>query len=151
MAPTNLPHIEIALIDESYARLEPHLAALTTAFWTCTTSTEPTLHEALRGDPKQREVALSLFDFVATNLGSPEVLRELLERMGKRGLLEHVTSEHLDAIGRSLLRTLRDFEGARWTVDTAHAWALAFTWAVHVVRRGDQDRRSGARGMPPAW
>jgi len=132
-----LPFDAVLRVDASYARIEGRLPALTHAFWTRLLASQPSLSVQFpASDPDKRAVAASFFGFVVTNLRSTDTLRELLERMGRRGLLNKVQIADVDAIGKSLLATLREFEGASWTVDTAHAWALAVTWITTTIRHG---------------
>jgi hemoglobin-like flavoprotein len=139
---SHLAETEVLLIDDSYARLEPRLSCLAAAFWARTLSARPALARLFSDELEQRDVAVSFFSFVVTNLRATDVLCELLERMGQRGLLQHVTASEVEVVVESLLDTLREFEGDRWTVDTAHAWAVALTWTSATIRRGSATKRA---------
>jgi len=132
-----LSEAEIELVDESYSRLERRLPAMTIAFCESAFEVHPDLRTLFpRGDASQRVLAASFLGFVVTNLRSEGRLCELLERMGSRGLLDAVTALEAEHIGRSFLATLSEFEGSRWTMDTAHAWARAYAWTLATIRRG---------------
>ncbi len=132
-----LPSDDVLRVDESYARIEGRLPALTHVFWTRLLASQPSLAARFPpADRDKRDVAATFFRFVVTNLRSTDTLRVLLERMGRRGLLNGVQIVEVDAIGRCLLATLREFEGSSWTVDTAHAWALTITWITTTIRHG---------------
>jgi nitric oxide dioxygenase len=133
---------EIELVDESYFRVESRLPAMTIAFCERAFEVHPELRTLFpRGDASQRVLAASFLGFVVTNLRSEDRLCELLERMGSRGLLDGVTAFEVEDIGRSFLATLSEFEGSKWTMDTAHAWARVYMWTLAAIRRG-------ARGRP---
>lgn len=139
---SHLASTEILRIDDSYARLKPQLSCLADAFWARTLAAQPALRRLFSDDLEQRGIAMSFFSFVVTNLRATDVLCELLERMGQRGLLQHVTISEVEDVVKSLFETLREFEGDDWTVDTAHAWALALTWTLATIRRGCVSKRT---------
>lgn len=139
----SLPDREIELVRESYARVEDRVVVMAIAFCERLFDVHPNLqHLFPRDDAAKRALAVSVLGFVVTNLGSTNRLRELLERMGTRGLLDGVTALEVDGIGRSFLATLCEFEGPRWTLDTAHAWAVAYAWTSAAIRRGARGRPS---------
>ncbi len=134
---TGLSDREIELVGESYARFEERLVAMAISFCERLFVGHPDFRDLFpRGDAPKRALALSFFGFVVTNLRSADRLSELLEHMGARGLLDDVTALELDAVGRIFLATLREFEGPRWTVETAQAWALTYMWTSAAIRRG---------------
>ena len=132
---------KIELIEASFARVEGRGRAMAIAFYDELFLTMPTLRAVFpREDIEQRRVALSFVGFVVANLRSVSRLVLLLERMGARGILADLSRDEVDAIGRVFLMVLREYEGAHWTVEINHAWALAFAWVVSALRRGDAHR-----------
>lgn len=118
-------------------RIEPRSRAIAIAFYDELFRAQPTLRPVFpRGDADQRKVALSFIGFIVANLRSPTYLAQLVERMGMRGMLQDLTREEIEAIGRTFLLVLRAYEGKQWTLETSHAWALAFAWVVAALHRG---------------
>ncbi len=141
MTTTNKPSARIPLravelVDESYARLTPLLEGVASAFWERVDAATPSLERIFPvSDTDKRDVALSVFRFIIQNLRSTETLSRLLEKMGGRGLLRGVSSAEVDVVGKALLTSLRDYDRA-WDLETAHGWAVAYTWTLAAVRRG---------------
>ena len=132
-----LPVRTIALVEASYARIQYRLDELSLAFCERLTPAHP--HLALvfpAEDVEKRQIATSFLGFVVTNLRSADRLGELLERMGRRGLLNGLSAGGVDDIGRSLLAALADLEGDQWQSDTARAWSLVCAWTSALLRRG---------------
>ena len=132
-----LPLRTIELIEESYGRIEPRGRAIAIAFYDELFRAYPSLRPVFpRDDAEQRKVALSFIGFIVANLRSPSYLAPLVERMGMRGMLQDLTREEIEAIGRTFLLVLRMYESKLWTLETSHAWALAFAWTVAALHRG---------------
>jgi hemoglobin-like flavoprotein len=134
---TRIPFRELHLVAESFARVEGRAPALTVAFFACLFKLRPHLRRTFPDkDYDKRTFAATFFRFIVEHLDSEEELGELLERFGQRGLLDHVTLEDSDAIGRSILGALCELEGEFWDAQTARAWKTAYAWTYAVIRDG---------------
>ena len=132
---------DAALVSASYARVATRGAALTIAFFTRMHETLPRLRHLFPFDDlEKRAVAKELFDLVVGHLSSKSELAELLERMGRRGLLDRVDGKEVAELGVCLVQTLAYFDDG-WTSETKEAWESVYTWAVAAAARGARVRR----------
>jgi hemoglobin-like flavoprotein len=131
----------VSRVLASYARLESRGSAATLAFFMRMQRGSARVQRAFKHDDvDQRTLAKEVFDVVVGHLESPRELRSLLERLGRRGLVDTVSASDIDAIGAALVATLAEFDDA-WSSDVELAWNAAWTWAVAAVRRGHAVRR----------
>jgi hemoglobin-like flavoprotein len=72
-------------------------------------------------------------DKLVTALGSVvselDKVISLLEQLGRDHRHFLVVTEHYDAVGASLLATLKKFHGPLWTAELADAWAPRTAWS----------------------
>lgn len=133
---------DVARVIASYRRIEDRAPAAALAFFVRVQRGSTRVRRAFRSDDvDQRTLAKEVFDVVVGNLGSSRELRALLERMGRRGLVDNVSAGDIDALGAALVATLREFDDA-WSAEVEQAWNAVFVWAVGAVRRGHAVRRS---------
>jgi hemoglobin-like flavoprotein len=133
---------DVALVDASYRRLGTRGPAVSVAFFVRLHEAVPRLRRVFAHDEwEKRAVAKDLFDLVVGHLHAQSDLSALLERLGKRRLLDGVSAREVTAIGSCMLATLSEFDDA-WSPEVERAWATIFVWASVAVRRGDRMRRS---------
>jgi hemoglobin-like flavoprotein len=132
---------DVTRVLASYDRIEARSSAVALAFFVNLQHAPTRVRRVFKqDDADQRTLAKEVFDVVVGHLQSPRELRALLERMGRRGLVELVSPSDIDAIGRTLVSTLRDFDES-WSSEVEHAWTAIWIWAVAAVRRGHAVRR----------
>lgn len=142
---SDLGEREIASVIASYRRIEGRASAVSLAFFVRVQRGPARVRRVFKQDDvEQRTLAREVFVVVIGHLQSPRELRSLLERMGRRGLLESVSSDDVDAIGIALAATLGEFDEA-WSPEVEQAWSAVWSWSVAAVRRGHAVRRGSAR------
>jgi hypothetical protein len=136
------PPVELELLEASHARIQNRLVPFSIAFCERLAIEHSTLRRLFPiGDAGKREAAVSFLRFVVANLRSTDLLGRVLEQMGARGLIDGLSATCIDDLGRTFLGTLSEFEDRDdWTIDTEHAWALAWVWASAAIRRGMRQR-----------
>ncbi len=133
---------DVALVSRSYERIAPRSAALAVSFFTRLHETQPRLRRFFPfDDVDARAVAKELFELVVVQLRSGAQVSWLLERMGRRGLIEGIGAGDVNGIGVCLVAALAEFD-ASWTTETARAWTNVYEWASAAVRRGAETRRA---------
>lgn len=139
-----IPAADVALAVASYRRVEDRGSAASVEFFTRVHEASPRLRRIFpHDDLDKRTLAREMFDLVALHLDAQTELRSLLERMGRRGLLDSVSVREIDAISAALLSVLREFDSA-WSDDVERAWDTVFAWVVAALRRGTGVRRGRA-------
>ena len=133
---------DVALVTHSYERIAARSAALAVSFFARLHETQPRLRRFFPvDDPDARAVAKELFELVVVQLPSDSQVSWLLERMGRRGLLEGIGAGDVKGLGVCLLAALAEFD-ASWTPETARAWTNVYDWAAAAARRGAEMRRT---------
>jgi hypothetical protein len=132
---------DVRRVLASYHRVEDRASAVVLAFFGGMQHGSLRLRRTFKlDDLDQRTLAKEVFDVVIGHLEAPRELRSLLERMGRRGLVDAVTASDIAAIGATLVATLRDFD-EEWSQDVERAWNAVWVWTVAAVRRGHAVRR----------
>jgi len=133
---------DVAIVRDSYGRIGPRGAALTIAFFGLLSDRVPRVRKFFPPDDKdKRAVAKDLFDLVVGHLESQLNVRWVLERMGRRGLLDTITPSDVSAVGGCLLDALAELDEA-WSPATERAWSRVYDWAASAVVRGAELRRT---------
>ncbi|HEY2365503.1 MAG TPA: hypothetical protein VGH87_03915, partial [Polyangiaceae bacterium] len=89
----------VAQVIASYRRVEGRAAAAALAFFVGVQRGPLRVRRVFRYDDlDQRTLAKEVFDVVVGQLESPRELCALLERMGRRGLVDAVSPSDIDAI-----------------------------------------------------
>jgi hemoglobin-like flavoprotein len=132
---------DVARVIASHRRIEGRAAAAALAFFVRVQRGPLRVRRVFKQDDvDQRTLAKEVFDVVVGHLESRRELRALLERMGRRGLVDTVSPSDIDAIGAALVATLGEFDEA-WSPEVEHAWNAVWIWSVAAVRRGHAVRR----------
>jgi hemoglobin-like flavoprotein len=81
----------------------------------------------------QRERLLKAIIALVTHYDHPEQLTPALTAMGRAHDGYGVRPEHYDAVGSTLLSTLRRYAGDAWTPAYETAWTRAYTFAAETM------------------
>ncbi len=88
----------------------------------------------------QRDKLVTALGAVISNVDELDKVVPLLEQLGRDHRRFSVVTEHYEAVGASLLATLRRFLGPSWTADLADTWAQAYGLVAKVmVAAAEQD------------
>jgi NAD(P)H-flavin reductase/hemoglobin-like flavoprotein len=85
---------------------------------------------------------------IVWSLDSPDTLSAFLSRLGRAHRKFGVEREHYDAMGRTLLATLRRFCGDGWTAEMECAWRAAYRTAATMMIEAAGEQ---AADSPPWW
>ena len=88
----------------------------------------------------QRDKLVTALGAVISNVDELDKVVPLLEQLGRDHRRFSVETPHYEAVGASLLATLRRFLGPSWTADLADTWAQAYGLVAKVmVAAAEQD------------
>jgi NAD(P)H-flavin reductase/hemoglobin-like flavoprotein len=95
----------------------------------------------------QRDKLVSALGTVVSNVDQLDQATGLLQQLGRDHRRFSVVPEHYNAVGASLLATLKQFLGAAWTDELAGDWAAAYG----VIARTMVEAAEEASDSAPAW
>jgi NAD(P)H-flavin reductase/hemoglobin-like flavoprotein len=81
----------------------------------------------------QRDKLVAALGAVVSNVDQLDSAMPLLEQLGRDHRRFSVVTKHYDAVGASLLATLRRFLGPSWTPELADTWAQAYGLVAKVM------------------
>ena len=88
----------------------------------------------------QRDKLVTALGAVISNVDELDKVVPLLEQLGRDHRRFSVVTQHYEAVGASLLATLKRFLGPSWTADLADTWAQAYGLVAKVmVAAAEQD------------
>ncbi|WP_214366289.1 globin domain-containing protein [Pseudonocardia sp. H11422] len=127
-----LDQTQLDLLRRSRARVENRTDELTARFYQTLFEHAPGLRTLFPLDPNGRRAPLA--DTLIWLLHRLDQRRELTDRLADLGR-DHrkhgLTAAHYEAAGQALLIALEHIHGPSWTPSLAHAWASAYTAAIH--------------------
>ncbi len=119
------------LLNESLGLVAPQSSELIAAFYDKLFADYPGVREMFPADmDPQREKLLKAIIALVTNYDRPDQLGPALTSMGRNHSRYGAQPAHFDAVGATLLATLRSFAGEAWTPEYEGAWTRAYTAAA---------------------
>lgn len=95
----------------------------------------------------QRDKLVAALGQVVSNVDQLDEVVGVLQQLGRDHRKFSVVPEHYNAVGASLLATLKQFLGAAWTEELAADWAAAYG----VIARTMVDAAEESSETAPAW
>lgn len=95
----------------------------------------------------QRDKLVAALGAVVSSVDRLDDVVPLLEQLGRDHRRFQVVTEHYDAVGASLLATLKRFLGPAWTPDLADSWSEAYGVVAKVMVAAAEQSEDQA----PAW
>jgi NAD(P)H-flavin reductase len=96
----------------------------------------------------QRDKLVAALGSVVSNVDELDKIVPLLEQLGRDHRRFSVVTEHYEAVGASLLATLRRFLGPSWNADLADTWAQAYGLVAKVMVAAAEQHEEVA---PASW
>lgn len=96
----------------------------------------------------QRDKLVAALGAVVAGVDELDNVVPLLEQLGRDHRRFSVVTDHYDAVGASLLATLRRYLGASWTPDLADTWAQAYGLVAKVMVAAAEQHEDVA---PASW
>lgn len=126
----------VALLNDSFARVEPASELVATLFFRRLTESEPDIASFLAGDEaEQRRQLISALNLAVASLERFDEIVPALKLLGTRYRQRGVTEYHYGAVGESLLWTLGHSLGSHWTAEVEEAWMALFTLIAETMTR----------------
>jgi NAD(P)H-flavin reductase/hemoglobin-like flavoprotein len=96
----------------------------------------------------QRDRLVGALGRIVSNVDQLDEVTEFIQQLGRDHRRFEVIAEHYNAVGASLLATLKHFLGERWTDEVAADWAEAYGLIASVMV---QAAEASERTSPPSW
>ena len=131
-----LPAAQVALVQESFAKVVPIAAQAAEMFYDRLFQLDPELRPLFKGDMKEQgKKLMSALGVVVSNLKQPEKIIGTIQEMGKRHGGYGVKAPHYDTVGQALLWTLEQGLGPAFTPETRAAWAAAYGVVADTMKK----------------
>ncbi len=131
------------LLNESLGLVAPRSSELIAAFYDKLFTDHPGVRQMFPEEMEpQREKLLKAIIALVTNYDSPDQLAPALTSMGRNHAKYGALPAHFDAVGATLLATLRDFAGEAWTPEYEGAWTRAYTAAAGAMMAAGAEAQS---------
>ena len=117
---------QIRLVQASWQQVPYTLEETATRFYTRLFQMDPALKRLFRGDMnEQGRKSMSMLTFIVNSLGRREEIVPVLRSLGSRHAGYGVRDEHYGTVGATLLATLEEALGPRFTPEVRSAWMAA--------------------------
>lgn len=117
---------QIRLVQASWQQVPYTLEETANRFYTRLFQMDPALKRLFRGDlNEQGRKSMSMLTFIVNSLGRMEEIVPVLRSLGSRHAGYGVRDEHYGTVGATLLATLEEALGPRFTPEVRSAWMAA--------------------------
>jgi hemoglobin-like flavoprotein len=133
------------MVQDSFALVAQDAESAADAFYQELFASDPSLRPLFRGDMKEQgRKLMGMIGMVVAGLRRLDTMIPAIEGLGRRHSLYGVDDAHYAVVGQSLLTTLANALGPRFTPDVREAWAAAYgLLAGTMMRAAAEQRRFG--------
>jgi len=125
---------EIALVQQSFAKVAPHAEAVAALFYQRLFTLDPTLQALFKSDLKaQGRKLMQMLTAVVNGLGQLESLVPVAQALARRHVGYGVQPAHYGTVGAALLDTLAQGLGAEFTPEVKEAWTKVYGVLANVM------------------
>ncbi|MEH6420383.1 globin domain-containing protein [Pseudomonas sp. CGJS7] len=133
-APASLMEAEVALIQASWAKVEPIADTAAQLFYQRLFELDPELRRLFRTDAAtQRRKLIGMLAIVVQGLGRMDRLMATVEELGLRHAGYGVQPRHFDTVGSALLWTLGQGLGPAFTPEVEQAWTRVYRFLAQAM------------------
>jgi hemoglobin-like flavoprotein len=118
---------QVALVQDSFAAVAPNAEGAANTFYSKLFAADPSLRSLFRGDMKEQgRKLMSTIGLVVAGLTRLDTIIGAVEQLGRRHADYGVRDAHYVVVGETLIATLAEALGPRFTADVREAWAAAY-------------------------
>lgn len=130
---------EIALIQQSFAKVEPIRDLAADLFYNRLFELDPTVRKLFPEDlSEQKKKLMATIAFVVATLDRLEDVVPAVEALGRNHAGYGVAEKDYDTVGAALLWTLERGLADGWTPDVAAAWTAAYGLLAGVMKEAQK-------------
>lgn len=129
---------QLDFLENSFDQIKPYRLGFTSDFYTALFTDYPQLKPlfAKSNILVQHEKLMEALTLVIQNLCTPDTLSASLKGLGATHVKYGVLPEYYPMFGKSLLKTLADYLGSKWTTEIEEAWTDAYCAIIEVMLEG---------------
>lgn len=128
--------MDVQLLKQSFEQIVPRKEAFAKAFYQRLFRDFPeTVPLFAKTEMARQESSLmATLAVVVNGLAQGADIAPAVKALGKRHKGYGVEPEHFDAVGQSLIATLREFLGTAWTPEVEASWGAAYTTLAALMK-----------------
>lgn len=127
---------DIALMRESFERLQPHVIEASELFYTRLFEIAPELRPLFRSDMTGQGMRfMTTLGVILQHLDDPEALAPYLKRLAEGHAAYGVRAGHFAPMGKALVATMRETLGEEFPEGADRAWAEAYEMLARQMAR----------------
>jgi hemoglobin-like flavoprotein len=132
--------IQKALVQTSFAQVQPIADAAAAMFYSRLFELDPTLRPLFKGDmEEQGRKLMEMLTLAVKGLDRPEALLPALTLLGRRHAGYGVKEHDYETVGEALLWTLEQGLGPSFTPEVREAWTALYGFVADTMRNGEND------------
>jgi hemoglobin-like flavoprotein len=132
--------MDIALLQQSFAEVEPQQEAFAEAFYqrlfTLYPQTTPLF--ATTNMKRQQSSLMATLELVVAGVVRGDDVVPSIEQLGRRHAMYGVKAEHYPMVGQALLETLEQFLRDKWTAQVEATWTEAYAMITDYMKRAGE-------------
>lgn len=134
---------QINLVQTTFAEVRPIAAVAAELFYNHLFALDPSLRPMFKGDMVQQgRMLMAMLNSAVNGLTNLEALVPVVRQLGARHSRYGVRDEHYAIVGSSLMWTLEQGLGDKFTPAVRDAWAAAYEMLANVMQMGAIEARS---------
>ena len=132
--------MDVALLQQSYAEVEPQKEAFAGAFYQRLFALYPqTLPLFVATDMKRQQSSLmATLELVVAGVARVDNVVPSIEQLGRRHAMYGVKVEHYPMVGQALLETFKQFLREKWTPQVEATWTEAYVMITDHMRQAGE-------------
>lgn len=133
--------MDVALLQQSFAEIEPQQEAFAEAFYQRLFALYPQTIPlfATANMKRQQSSLMATLELVVAGVARGDNVVPSIEQLGRRHAMYGVKAEHYPMVGQALLETLEQFLRNKWTAQVEATWTEAYAMiADHMRQAGER-------------
>ena len=132
--------MDVALLQKSYAEVEPQKEAFAEAFYQRLFALYPQTIPlfAVTSMKRQQSSLMATLELVVAGVARGDNVVPSVERLGRRHAMYGVKEEYYSMVGQALLETFEQFLGEKWTSQVEATWTEAYAIITDYMRRAGE-------------
>ncbi|NEQ36737.1 MAG: globin [Okeania sp. SIO3I5] len=119
--------LQVEVIENSFEKIKPHGEEFAASFYENLFAAYPEAKPLFANTDieNQQKKLLNSLVLVVESLRNPEALAEVLRNLGARHVNYGTLKQHYPLVGKTLLKTLKQYLQEDWTLEVSNAWVYA--------------------------